>query len=584
MMAVPILGLVPITPAIAPLTGNEDAVAPGFGAMFAAAAPRLAVAVSALPTSVGAVPGEIPPARWHASPVDGPLPAAVPAASPIATPALASVAVAAASTVEPVPPNDPPDVATPGQNRAAAFPLPVSADTPPSLTALEAAVFAGDRRADVPDATPEPRIAPDSGMAGADFATVAVQPLLPMVPAPPPVACDRSDTTPHPAGFDAAEAVRTALKGPASVLTAEPRNRQNGQGSADALPENPVMILNPVPPFSLAEAPQPTAALPPAPVARPRISLSSSSAKADLGRPAPAAPAPGSAIPGEIAVATSASARPRGPVDPLPPIRLASSVQAMALAPPALTGIAVAVAPAEPLGAVETLPPSLPPVVPVSQPRPVPQRQPEQLLRTASSAPPAAHAPPAAPLPIVASAVAALPRRNEPRDLRLTAPLDRDDVGSLSAAAPAFSLARPAAPNPTAPVDGPAAIPATAPPAAPIDIALSSSRLGDVRIGVDGAADDLRVSIGLSPAAAAIVAADTPRLFADLAATGIRLQTLDLSGAGYQPQGFSGSGTGQSPPQHSAHGQQGQAFQPAARPPPAARPEPAHTRASDRYA
>ena len=68
--------------------------------------------------------------------------------------------------------------------------------------------------------------------------------------------------------------------------------------------------------------------------------------------------------------------------------------------------------------------------------------------------------------------------------------------------------------------------------ASAIDLAVDSGRLGTVRIGVDGGAGDLRVSLGLSPAAAALVAADAPRLIAELAAGGVQLQSLDVSGGG----------------------------------------------------
>ena len=77
------------------------------------------------------------------------------------------------------------------------------------------------------------------------------------------------------------------------------------------------------------------------------------------------------------------------------------------------------------------------------------------------------------------------------------------------------------------------------------DIAVNSDRLGAVRIGIEGAADDLRVSLGLSPAAAVIVAADAPRLLADLAAGGVRLQSLDLAGGGFA----GGQGPSQGTPQ-----------------------------------
>lgn len=72
-----------------------------------------------------------------------------------------------------------------------------------------------------------------------------------------------------------------------------------------------------------------------------------------------------------------------------------------------------------------------------------------------------------------------------------------------------------------------------------IDLAVDSARLGAVRIGIEGGAGDLKVSLGLSPVAAALVTADAPRLIAELAAGGVWLQSLDVSGggvAGGQPQ------------------------------------------------
>ena len=73
-------------------------------------------------------------------------------------------------------------------------------------------------------------------------------------------------------------------------------------------------------------------------------------------------------------------------------------------------------------------------------------------------------------------------------------------------------------------------------------IAVATDSLGAVRIGIEGSVQDLQVSLGLSPAAAAIVAADVPRLIADLAANGVRLQSLDVTGGGT----FGGQAGGQS--------------------------------------
>jgi hypothetical protein len=109
------------------------------------------------------------------------------------------------------------------------------------------------------------------------------------------------------------------------------------------------------------------------------------------------------------------------------------------------------------------------------------------------------------------------------------------------------------------------------------DIAIRSEQLGAVRIGIEGTPGDLRVSLGLSPAAAALVAADAPRLLADLAAGGVRLQSLDVSGSGFA----GGQGASQGAPQHQP--QPGSAPRPAiaADPKP---PTPVRVRTADRYA
>ena len=70
---------------------------------------------------------------------------------------------------------------------------------------------------------------------------------------------------------------------------------------------------------------------------------------------------------------------------------------------------------------------------------------------------------------------------------------------------------------------------------------VTSERLGDVRIGLEGGPQDLRVSFAAAPGSAGVLAADAPRLAAELAANGLRLQSFDVSGAG--AGGGSGLGT-----------------------------------------
>ena len=111
----------------------------------------------------------------------------------------------------------------------------------------------------------------------------------------------------------------------------------------------------------------------------------------------------------------------------------------------------------------------------------------------------------------------------------------------------------------------------------PAPFAVASDRLGDVRIGIEGTAHDLKISLGLAPAAAAIVAADAPRLIADLAAGGVRLQSLDLSAGAF------GNGQAQTPGQsHSQHHRGAAATPPQALQPPMT-PAPV-SRLRDRYA
>ena len=77
-----------------------------------------------------------------------------------------------------------------------------------------------------------------------------------------------------------------------------------------------------------------------------------------------------------------------------------------------------------------------------------------------------------------------------------------------------------------------------------VDMAIATERFGDVRVAVEGTATDVKVSLALAPTAV-LATADAQRLTnglaADLAATGVRLQSLDISGGdtarGGNPQG-----------------------------------------------
>ena len=119
----------------------------------------------------------------------------------------------------------------------------------------------------------------------------------------------------------------------------------------------------------------------------------------------------------------------------------------------------------------------------------------------------------------------------------------------VAAAGQAFST-----PFVTPPQEGPApappapATPATAPPV------VHSERLGSVHVAVEQSGDEVRVTLGLAAAAVPLVGADAPRLAADLAAQGHRLQALNFDGGGSNGNGAA---------------RQDQ-------PPPASNPDPAH--------
>ena len=108
-------------------------------------------------------------------------------------------------------------------------------------------------------------------------------------------------------------------------------------------------------------------------------------------------------------------------------------------------------------------------------------------------------------------------------------------------------------------------------------LAIASDTLGAVTVGIDGGPQDLRLRLDANPLAAGRIAAEAPRLVADLAAQGVRLHTLDIGGQSLNPS-FGQQPQGQQP--------QGQQPQGQSRPPPTAffpdaRPAPPR---SDRYA
>lgn len=114
-------------------------------------------------------------------------------------------------------------------------------------------------------------------------------------------------------------------------------------------------------------------------------------------------------------------------------------------------------------------------------------------------------------------------------------------AGASSPGAPALAATADARlPTPGAP---PAATEVGAEPMPSSGIA--SERLGAVRIGLEGGIQDLRVSLAVG-AGAGLVAAEAPRLVADLAALGVRVHSLDITGGG-GAMGTSGGNPGGDP-------------------------------------
>ena len=104
------------------------------------------------------------------------------------------------------------------------------------------------------------------------------------------------------------------------------------------------------------------------------------------------------------------------------------------------------------------------------------------------------------------------------------------------------------------------ATPAITPPV------VHSERLGSVHVAVEQSGDAVRVTLGLAAAAVPLVGADVPRLAADLAAQGHRLQALEFDGGG-----SNGAGSGVS-----YGGSNGGGAARQDQPPPASAPDPAH--------
>jgi hypothetical protein len=229
----------------------------------------------------------------------------------------------------------------------------------------------------------------------------------------------------------------------------------------------------PEPPIPLGNLP--AAPLPPLTATISQTSLGSvANGFASLLAPAPAGPdSPISAVPAVVS-AFEAAALPASDSPPLPAATVASLPAATVVSLPAAT--------------VATMIPS-PPAVPAPPSRP---RLP--LLRSEDPLPDAAAMERAPALALAPALV--LPDR--------------------AAAITADPLLRPAA-------------------AVPPPLSIASDALGSITVGIDGGPQDLRLRFEAAPHAAGLIAAEVPRLLADLAAHGVRLQSLDIGGQSLNP-------------------------------------------------
>jgi hypothetical protein len=229
----------------------------------------------------------------------------------------------------------------------------------------------------------------------------------------------------------------------------------------------------PEPPIPLGNLP--AAPLPPLTATISQTSLGSvANGFASLLAPAPAGPdSPISAVPAVVS-AFEAAALPASDSPPLPAATVASLPAATVASLPAAT--------------VATMIPS-PPAVPAPPSRP---RLP--LLRSEDPLPDAAAMERAPALALAPALV--LPDR--------------------AAAITADPLLRPAA-------------------AVPPPLSIASDALGSITVGIDGGPQDLRLRFEAAPHAAGLIAAEVPRLLADLAAHGVRLQSLDIGGQSLNP-------------------------------------------------
>jgi hypothetical protein len=253
-------------------------------------------------------------------------------------------------------------------------------------------------------------------------------------------------------------------------------------------------VALPLPPQP--EPPIPLGNLPAAPLSPLTATISQTSLGsvangfASLLAPAPAGPdSPISAVPAVVS-AFEAAALPASDSPPLPAATVASLPAATVASLPAATvaSLPAATVVSLPAATVATMIPS-PPAVPAPPSRP---RLP--LLRSEDPLPDAAAMERAPALALAPALV--LPDR--------------------AAAITADPLLRPAA-------------------AVPPPLSIASDALGSITVGIDGGPQDLRLRFEAAPHAAGLIAAEVPRLLADLAAHGVRLQSLDIGGQSLNP-------------------------------------------------
>ncbi|MFZ4689566.1 MAG: hypothetical protein ACOYLS_10035 [Polymorphobacter sp.] len=272
---------------------------------------------------------------------------------------------------------------------------------------------------------------------------------------------------------------------------------------------------------------------PPAPVVIALPAAVAASVVPDAGAAAPfrsagsAAPMPNPSAAASVPDAAMAAS--------LPQARTAGRFVADSALPPApgsLVALASSVSPAE---AVAASPPPATPVANAALALPAAQN----IAAAPSAALPqiASRDTPAGTVPPLATTPPPKPRGAARFDSQLPA---RD--ARIETAAPMFFPTEPApfpgnANRAAAPGGGDASLYLAAPPPAADSIAMASARLGAIELRLEGGPQDLRVQLSGSAAAGAAMAAEAPRLVADLGAGGIRLQSLDIGGQSFLQSG-----------------------------------------------